>query len=165
MSSFDETVEKLKAEIEGHIATIKATDAWGQAEKIYRALGTIEELAGKPKTSLADLFGFATAVVTVKKGEFIGKDAVAAAKEYLKKKGEAADLDEIVEAINVGGASNVSRESLRISLARSTWDIQKAPDQELYKYAPRKGKKKAGALAGDEEKSEPEATNSTTAGQ
>jgi|HubBroStandDraft_6_1064221.scaffolds.fasta_scaffold246140_2 hypothetical protein len=151
MSGFDETIEKLRSEIEGHIATLKATEAWTQAEKIYRALGTIEELAGTSKTSLAELFGFSDAsAVSVTQGEFMGMDALDAAKLYMeKKKAVASSLDEIIEAIQKGGAQSVGRESLSTKLSRSTWDVAKAPGQELYtlvKFLPhlKRGKKKPG---------------------
>jgi hypothetical protein len=150
MNSFDETIEKLKAEIESHIAALKANEAWTQVEKIYRALGTIEELAGAPKTTLADLFGFpdATATATVAQGEFMGMEALDAAKLYMeKKKAVASSLDEIIEAIQKGGAQQTTRDVLRTSLGRSTWDVAKAPGQELYtlvKFLPhlKRGKKK-----------------------
>ena len=152
MSSFDETIEKLKSEIETHVATIKSNEAWSQVEKIYRALGTIEELAGTPKTSLAELFGFAdvTSATSVTQGEFMGMEALDAAKLYMeKKKAVASSLDEIIEAIQKGGAQPVSRDTLRTSLGRSTWDVAKAPGQELYtlvKFLPhlKRGKKKVG---------------------
>lgn len=152
MSSFDETIEKLRTEIETHVATIKSNDAWSQVEKIYRALGTIEELAGVPKTSLAELFGFTdvSSATSVVQGEFMGMEALDAAKLYMdKKKAVASTLDEIIEAIQKGGAQQVNRETLRTSLGRSTWDVMKAPGQELYtlvKYLPhvKRGKKKAG---------------------
>jgi hypothetical protein len=156
--SFSETIEKLRAEIETHVSSIKSQPAWIQVEKLYRALGTIEELAEVPKTTLADLFGFADAgsAVTVRAGEFIGMDALDAAKVYLeKKKAEAASLDEIVDALQKGGANLVNRDVLAKSLARSTWDVVKAPGQELYqlvKYAPhvKRGKKKSAGAQADE---------------
>jgi hypothetical protein len=152
MSTFDETIEKLKAEIEGHVSALKANDAWSQVEKIYRALGTIEELAGAPKTQLTEFFGFANAgsSTSVIQGEFMGMEALDAAKAYMdKKKSVASTLDEIVEAIQKGGAQPASRDALRTSLGRSTWEVMKAPGQELYtliKYLPhvKRGKKKAG---------------------
>jgi hypothetical protein len=152
MSTFNETIEKLKSEIEVHVAMLKSNEAWSQVEKIYRALGTIEELEGVPKTSLAELFGFADtgSAVTVTLGEFMGKEALDAAKLYMeKKKAVASSLDEIIEAIGKGGAMQVSRDVLRTSLGRSTWDVAKAPGQELYtlvKFLPhmKRGKKKSG---------------------
>ena len=83
-------------------------------------------------------------------------EALNAAKLYLeKRKSEAASLDEIVEAITKGGANTVSRDVLRTSLGRSTWDVVKAPDQELYqliKFAPhvKRGKKKSGQAEREE---------------
>jgi hypothetical protein len=160
MSGFEETIEKLRKEIEGHIRDLKQTEAWAQTDKIYRALGTIEELAGQSRTSLAELFGFADAgTATVIDGEFMGMDALDAAKLYMeKKKAAASRLDEIMEAIQKGGAQQISREALSTKLSRSTWDVAKAPGQELYtlvKFLPhmkRGGKKKSGQSA------EPEAT-------
>ncbi len=128
---------------------------------VYRALGTIEELAEVPKTTLADLFGFADAVstVAVRPGEFIGMDALDAAKTYLeKKKAEAASLDEILDALQKGGANQVGRDALSTSLARSTWDVVKAPGQELYqlvKFSPhvKRGKKRTANAAPDSKES------------
>jgi hypothetical protein len=148
---FTDTIEKLKGEIETHVSTLKNDPAWVQVEKLYRALNTIEEVAEVPKTTLADLFGFADAgAVAVRAGEFIGMDALDAAKAYMeKKKAEAASLDEIIEALQKGGANTVNRNTLAMSLARSTWDVVKAPGQELYqlvKHAShvKRGKKKSG---------------------
>ncbi len=150
-----ETIEKLRVEIETHVSTLKSEPAWTQIDKLYRALDTIEGLAEVPKTTLAQLFGFteADSGVTVRKGEFIGMEALEAAKTYLeKKKAEAASLDEIVEALQKGGANLVDREVLGKSLARSTWDVVKAPGQELYqlvKHSPhvKRGKKKGASPA------------------
>lgn len=161
MNTFDETIEKLKAEIEGHVATLKGNETWAQVEKIYRALGTIEELAGLPRTSLAELFGFAEAhaTATVAPGEFMGMEALEAAKLYLeKKKSVASSLEEVMEALQKGGAQQVGRDVLRISLARSTWDVQKAPGQDLYtlvKFLPhvKRGKKKAAQVERPQEAS------------
>lgn len=80
----------------------------------------------------------------------MGMDALDAAKLYMeKKKVVASSLDEIVEALQKGGANPTNRNDLRTSLGRSTWDVVKAPGQELYKlvkYAPdvKRGKKKSG---------------------
>jgi environmental stress-induced protein Ves len=159
MSTFDETIEKLKIEIGGHVSALKSNEAWSQVEKIYRALGTIEELAGVPRTSLAELFGFAgvDSTVSVVKGEFMGMEALDAAKAYMdKKKTVASTLDEIVDAIQTGGSQTVTRDALRTSLGRSTYEVFKAPGQELYtliKYLPhvKRGKKKAGQAEQNEQ--------------
>ena len=164
--SFLSTIEKLKAEIATHVSAIKNEVAWTQIEKIYRALNTIEDLAEVPKTSLAQLFGFSDAdsSASVRPGEFIGMDALDAAKAYLeKKKAEAASLDEIMDALQKGGANSVNRDSLSTSLARSTWDVVKAPGQELYqlvKHSPhvKRGKKKTGNSSSEVKESGSETT-------
>lgn len=162
--SFNDTIEKLKTEIGTNVSVLKGNPAWAQVEKLYRALTTIEDLAEQPQTPLAQLFGIADAAsnVSVRPGEFIGMDALDAAKAYLeKKKAEAASLDEIVDALQKGGANTVSRDTLSTSLARSTWDVVKAPGQELYqlvKFSPhvKRGKKKTGnAQAGKDDTAEP----------
>jgi hypothetical protein len=160
MSNFDETIEKLKGEIDGHVAVLKSNESWLQIEKIYKALGTIEELAGVPPTSLVQLLGVVdgtTSYVSVRPGEFIGMEALDAAKLYMeKKKEQASSLDEILEAIQKGGAQTASRNDLRTSLGRSNWDVVKAQGQEIYtllKYAPHvkrgKGKKSGSAQQED----------------
>jgi hypothetical protein len=156
MSTFDETIEKLKTQITGHVAVIKATASWAEVEKLFTALNTIEGLAEAPKSSLSEIFGFIGDVdtVSVQPGEFIGMDAIEAAKKYMdKKKNVASSLDDIMDAIVRGGAQSVTREALAMSLARSTWDVVKAPGQELYtltKYTTvKRGRKKGGAQAAD----------------
>src|ERR1700693_6193763 len=107
MSSFDETVLKLKTEIASHVTQIKETPSWREIEKLFTALNTIEGLSENPKTSLSEIFGFASdgSAVSVQPGEFIGMDPVEAAKKYLeKKKATASSLDEILDAIDKGGA-------------------------------------------------------------
>lgn len=166
MSTFNETIEKLKTEIDAHITTLKSQAAWAEVEKLYRALGTIEELVGAPKSTLAELFGFGDAgsSVSVLPGEFMGMDAVAAAKTYMeKKKAVASTLDEIMEALQKGGAGQVQRDGLRTSLARSTWDVQKAPGQDLYtlvKFLPHVKRGAKGKKSGQTEEPEPVAETS-----
>lgn len=56
-NTYDETIAKLKLEIETHAASLKFSPAWPEIEKAYRALMAMEELAGTRKTSLEDLLG------------------------------------------------------------------------------------------------------------
>ena len=152
-SGYDSAIEKLKEEIETHIASLKGDPAWVQIEKLATALATIEALADQPRTSLIDLFGIGDVQVSakstrVRQGEFYGLAALDAAKQYLKRKGEAAMLDEIMSAvIEIGRANKVDKEQLRMSLSRSTWDVAKV-DEDLYgllEFFPhiKRGKKKA----------------------
>lgn len=135
MTALAESIAKLKSEITGHVSKLKTDESWAAVEKLFTALNTLEDLEKLPRTSLTELFGFASdgSVVVVHPGEFIGMDAVAAAKKFLdKKKSTASSLDEILEAIKTGGAQSVTREALGRSLARSTYDVVKADGQELY---------------------------------
>jgi hypothetical protein len=172
VSTFNDTIDKLRAEIGTHIEALKQYDEWTQIAKLFVALGTIEELAGGRRTSLSELFGFsdAHAVANVKPGEFMGREAVEAAKLYLEKKRDvASSLDEILGAIQKGGAQNIVRDTLGLSLARSTWDVFKAPGQELYtlvKFLPhvKRGKKRTSAekqATNDADGSGENATSST----
>ena len=154
-----DTIIKLKSEIESHVATIKSDPAWTQIDKLYRALGTIEELAEQPRTSLVELFGIESSTgrdVRVKQGEFYGLEALEAAKRFLKKKGEAASLDAIIAGLDTGGVQ-ANKDTLRLSLSRSTWDIAKVGEDmygllEFYPHVKRgnRGKKAAVAVNGSE---------------
>jgi hypothetical protein len=59
--SNNEIIAKLKHETESHVAELKSANAWGQFEKLYEALGTVEQVAGVRKTSLEELFGLSGA--------------------------------------------------------------------------------------------------------
>jgi len=56
-SSYSKAIEELKQELQGHIANLKSATEWAHFERLYRALCTVEELAGAPKTSLEELLG------------------------------------------------------------------------------------------------------------
>ena len=155
---FTDTITKLKSEIESHVAAIKSDPAWTQIEKLYRALGTIEELAETPRTSLVELFGIEDGAgknVRIKQGEFYGLEPLDAAKRFLKRKGEAASLEDILSALETGGVS-ANKDILRISLSRSTWDVAKVGEDlygllEFYPHVKRgtKGKKTAAPVNGE----------------
>ena len=55
MTSYADTIAGLKKELEIYIANLKSTPDWPEFERLYRALCTIEELAGAPKTTLEQL--------------------------------------------------------------------------------------------------------------
>jgi hypothetical protein len=158
-SSLNETIEKIKSEIGGHVDIIKSNPSWAEVEKLYRALGTIEELAEAPHTSLVELFGIDDGAagggkfVRVKDGEFYGLEPLDAAKRFLKRKGEAATLAAIMDALKTGGVK-ADEKDLRLSLSRSTWDVAKVGDDlygllEFYPHIKRgaKGKKAAAAVS------------------
>jgi hypothetical protein len=169
-SSLNETIEKLKSEIGGHITIIKSNPSWAEVEKLYRALGTIEELAEAQHTSLVELFGISDGVsshVRVKDGEFYGLEPLDAAKRFLKRKGEAATLTVIIDALKTGGVI-ANEDTLRMSLSRSTWDVAKVGEDlygllEFYPHVKRgRGKKAAATTADSGEPAVPINTTDTT---
>jgi hypothetical protein len=61
MTSYAETMDGLKKELEIYVANLKSAPEWPEFERLYRALCTIEELAGAPKTSVEQLLSLAPA--------------------------------------------------------------------------------------------------------
>ena len=61
MTSYADTIAGLKKELEIYVTNLKSTADWPEFERLYRALCTIEELAGAPKTTLEQLLGFVPA--------------------------------------------------------------------------------------------------------
>jgi len=55
MTSYADTIAGLKKELEIYVTNLKSTADWPEFERLYRALCTIEELAGAPKTTLEQL--------------------------------------------------------------------------------------------------------------
>jgi hypothetical protein len=54
-ASYADTIAGLKKELEIYAANLKSSPDWPEFERLYRALCTIEELAGSPKTTLEQL--------------------------------------------------------------------------------------------------------------
>ena len=68
---------------------------------------------------------------SVRRDEFLGLKPLAAAKQYLKKSGQAGTIDEIGNAIHMGGAAisgSKWKEELEASLTRSIVDVIKIQD-------------------------------------
>jgi hypothetical protein len=57
MTSYGEAIQGLKKELETHVADLQSATQWAEFVRLYRALCTIEEIAGTPKTSLEELLG------------------------------------------------------------------------------------------------------------
>jgi hypothetical protein len=54
-ANYADTIAGLKKELEIYAANLKSSPDWPELERLYRALCTIEELAGAPKTTLEQL--------------------------------------------------------------------------------------------------------------
>ena len=54
-ASYADTIAGLKKELEIYAANLKSSPDWPEFERLYRALCTIEELAGASKTTLEQL--------------------------------------------------------------------------------------------------------------
>jgi hypothetical protein len=63
-TSYGEAIQGLKKELETHVAELQSATQWTEFVRLYRALCTIEEIAGTPKTSLEELLGIARAPTT-----------------------------------------------------------------------------------------------------
>ena len=63
MTSYGEAIQGLKKELETHVAELQSATQWAEFVRLYRALCTIEEIAGTPKTSLEELLGITPANV------------------------------------------------------------------------------------------------------
>src|SRR5258705_6380281 len=50
-ASYGDTIAGLKKELEIYAANLKSSPDWPEFERLYRALCTIEELAGAPRTT------------------------------------------------------------------------------------------------------------------
>jgi hypothetical protein len=123
-NALDAAIEELKAQLAESIEAIKEDPKMAEVLKLHAALNTMEELTGAIPTSLASAFALEP-TAAVQPGEFYGVDALKAAKQYLKKRGKPASIDEIVSAIKAGGAVVPSIDKLRVSLSRSTLDVAK----------------------------------------
>ena len=55
VASYADTIAGLKKELEIYAANLKSSPDWPEFERLFRALCTIEELAGSPKTTLEQL--------------------------------------------------------------------------------------------------------------
>jgi hypothetical protein len=135
----DPIIEQLRQRLTEKAAGINALPEITDALKLQQALNGLEELAGETKTNFFQMLGGAefvpgppasTGAVSVRFDEFVGLQALEAAKTYIEKCRDARPFREIVEAIQKGGGRIDSEEKLQTSLTRSTLDIVKIlPDR------------------------------------
>lgn len=148
-------IVELRSQVDALATEIVKDERVARIQKLLTGLNTLEDLCGEPKTTLGGVFNFGSVVpaerpvVSVAPDEFYGLESLVAAKKYLKKPKKAVPFKEIVAAIRAGGGDPGNEEKLKVSLARSTWDIVKIGDDmfgliEFYPHVKRGGKKKAG---------------------
>jgi hypothetical protein len=121
-----------------------------EIQKLLAALNPLEDLCGQTRTTLGGMLNFGADPLgestAVQPDEFYGLDPLVAAKKFLKKPRKAVQFKDIVAAIRAGGGDPGNEEKLKVSLARSTWDIVKIGDDrfgllEFYPHVKRGGKK------------------------
>lgn len=143
LAAADDLRQKLAEKVED----IKALPEMLEVLKLHQALNALEDVLEAQPTTLSELFGLDTGSSTpIRPDEFYGLSALDAAKKYLKKRGRARPLKEVVEAIKAGGGASTSEEDLRLSLSRSTYEVAKVGEDVygLVEFYPnlRRGKKK-----------------------
>lgn len=127
----------IRESLETHVAALKSDSKMVEIIETQKNLNKLEEMLGLPKTGLAQIFGLEEASEklesgapssAVELGEYYKIKPLEAAKRYLKKKGKAATLDEIVAGIRAGGCT-VNPANLRKTLSRAVWQVAKVgPD-------------------------------------
>jgi hypothetical protein len=163
-----DAAKAVRQQLDEKVAAIKSDPAMAEVLKLQAGLNALESLAGDPSTTLAQLFGMdrvdAPAAPLIRADEFYGLAPLEAAKRYLKKRGEARQFDDILASIRAGGCRVESEEDLRLSLARSTYEVAKISENlyglvEFYSHIKReRGKKKKGLSEGQDAEIEREET-------
>jgi hypothetical protein len=164
-SQLEQALQGMRQNLEAGVAELKGDPKMSQIIASHKQLNDLEGMLERPKTSLAALFGLEAQeklepASAIKIDEFYGLQPLEAAKRYLKRKGEAASLDEIVAAIKAGGCKVNSPANLRKTLTRSTWQVAKVGKDAfglVEFYGPRKRmpkKDKADNSNGGEEEGE-----------
>ena len=130
-------VEALRKKAASQAEILRSSPEMGELIKIHAALNTIEDLCGAERTGLSDLLGVANSSKPIQReplvrvGEFFGKQPLEAAKIYLRKKGQPANFNEIVDNLAFGSCEVVNKNELRVSLGRSTFEIAKLSEDDF----------------------------------
>jgi len=165
-------IEELRSEVKALADEILTDPRLNEIKRRLTVLNGLEDLEAQPKTVLSTLFNFGEggkhSDLAIAPDEFHGKEPLDAAKRYLEKRGDAGEksalFQDIVAAIRKGGGDPGNEEKLKVSLARSTWDVTKIGEDRfgLLKFFPeikRGGKKKKGGI---EDSGKAELTNAAT---
>jgi hypothetical protein len=155
--SLEKAASELRTKIAEHVAAIQRDEHWQEIQRLYAGLGVLEGLCGHQKTELSSLLGInSEEVLKISNWEFAGMQPLDAAKKYLRMiapKQKAAPLNDILKALDDGGLK-ASRDDLRISLSRSTYEVYKISEDvygllEFFPHVKEKrgsGKKKPAAF-------------------
>jgi len=170
-------ISELRSQVESLAAEILQDGRVARMQKLLIGLNTLEDLCGESKTTLGGVFSFGTpgtpmesSMSTVQPDEFYGLEPLVAAKKYLKKPKKAVSFKEIAAAIRAGGGDPGNEEKLKVSLARSTWDVVKIGEEmfgllEFYPHVKRGNKKaKAADQTGTSDSSRSTGKESTESG-
>ena len=140
MPHLDIAIDATLQELQGLVSELKSDPRLASIRKLHGAVNQLEDLAQRPRTSIASLLDFGLsdgealtgeAHISISPHEFFGLEPLEAAKRYLKKIGptrKSALFAEIVSAIRAGGSDPGNEDKLRISLSRSTFEVAKIGD-------------------------------------
>ena len=160
-----QAINEVRRDAEVQVEQVKSHPAMAELIRLHKGLNTLEDLCGDPQTPLTTLLGLsdsqaATGASLVSVGEFYGLEPLEAAKRYLRKRNQKpATFDEIVVAIESGSCEVPNRATLKLSLARSTFEIAKLSEDsfgllEWYPHVKRSSARKqprtAATVAADE---------------
>ena len=129
-----QAINQVRSDAEAQVEQLKSHPAMAELIRLHKGLNTLEDLAGDPITPLSALFGLGdsqnapAAAPLVSVGEFYGLEPLEAAKRYLRKRGKPTTFDQIVDGIEAGSCEVPNRATLKVSLARSTFEIAKLSD-------------------------------------
>lgn len=145
---FQPLIDGIKVQIAAIVESIKTDPRLESLKKLQSALNNLEAVAGVPKTSLSALLSFdaddsenVSTTLSVSPHEFFGLEPLEAAKKYLRKVGpvrKSAHISDIIRAIHDGGGDPGPEDKLRVSLARSTFEVAKIGEDRfgLLEYFP-----------------------------
>lgn len=146
--------DALRATIAAKVEEVKANPTMAEILRHHMALNSLEDVMGRPKTSLASLFalessaGGAAPAISFPPDEFVNLPALDAAKRFLRKVGKPArPFADIVKGIRAGGGVVNYEDKLRAQLVRSN-DVKKVGDDLwglMEWYPARKGRPPAEA--------------------
>lgn len=131
-AAIETAMTQVRRSLESSVDALKHDSRMNQIIETHQALNKFEDMLGIKKTSLAQVFGLnqedEKGDTTIRPDEFYGYKSLEAAKLFLKKKGRACSLSEIVAGVRAGGGIVENEEELGRALARSTYQIAKIGD-------------------------------------